>query len=227
MQLKEYLRTLELRLDADSDDPATMVQQLACLAGIRLSNKGSLPASCGRGPNLDMDVVQAGILAGLEKIRKYDGVTGNIRAYLYPRIAGEIQNYAWKRENRVADGIWSDIYEVYAADSYEQPGDEDAAPHRMPSNMMVPSFEEMYVEAERIKEKVNTKEKLISLVFKSLSKEEQEIFQTAAVMGNNKPLRLAWGEQLGLSPSGLKRKISYVREKVNKLMGYAKNTDLL
>lgn len=221
MQLKEYLRTLELRLDADSDDPATMVQQLACLAGIRLSNKGSLPASCGRGPNLDMDVVQAGILAGLEKIRKYDGVTGNIRAFLYPGIAGEIHDYAWKRENRVTDGLWNDIYEVYAADSYEQPGDDEIAPPRMPSNMVVQSFEDMYTEAEGIRDKTNTRAKRLAIVYKSISTEEKEIFETAAIMGNNKRLRGNWADSLGMSYEKLREKIRRTRKKVDKLMGYA------
>src|ERR1700761_8405147 len=63
MILKEYLGILEKLYSPETDDPTAIVQLLAALAGAKLSREGKLPKSCGVGDNLDMDIVNAGILA--------------------------------------------------------------------------------------------------------------------------------------------------------------------
>src|SRR5450631_1048666 len=95
MVFKQYLAFVSKHIPADSDKPTDIVQSLACLIAARLSGGGKLPVACGVGDSLDMDIVNAGILAGLEKISTYDPSKGTMRQFLYPSIAGAMQGYAW------------------------------------------------------------------------------------------------------------------------------------
>lgn len=168
MRLKEYLKILQKLYPADSDDPAVIVQQLACLAGARLSNKKLLPTSCGVGNNLDMDVINAGIVSGLEKLHRFDGDMGTLRAFLYPNIAGAIQHYAWKTQNRVSHAEWrAVINEVHSSDEYsgeEVHGDYGGYFPDIPAAMQQDSYELSTEEEETEAEEDNKRKDKASRV---------------------------------------------------------------
>lgn len=101
MKFKQYADYICKSIKPDSENPFDIVQSLAVLIAERLSMGGKLPLSCGKGKDLDMDIVQAGLLAGLERLHAFDGTLGTLRQFLYPTMAGAMQSYAWERENRV------------------------------------------------------------------------------------------------------------------------------
>lgn len=101
MRFKQYADYVCKTIKPDSENPQDIVQTLAVLIAERLSMGGKLPVSCGKGKDLDMDIVQAGLLAGLERLHAFDGTLGTLRQFLYPTMAGAMQSYAWERENRV------------------------------------------------------------------------------------------------------------------------------
>src|SRR5271154_6481852 len=105
MKLKTYAKWVVKNIPENTDKPEEIIQQLAVMLGIRLSIAGKFPAACGKGLDLDMDIVQAGITRGLLVLRMgltpRNGVTWGAR--LYKPIWGAMQEWAWKRENRVLD----------------------------------------------------------------------------------------------------------------------------
>lgn len=218
MRLKEYLKILQKLYSTNTDEPTAVVQQLACLAGVRLSNKGMLPVSCGKGGNLDMDIINAGILVGLEKLRRYDGELGvNIRAYLYPSIAGEIRHYAWKRENRVTHGEWnSSIHEVYPSEIFEGhlPPDNEEIPNiinEYPEAFAVDGAEEATIQTNTVEEDNHRLGRKLAL----LPTEDRRLLLKYGRLGkSNGTGRRMMAEELGITVPALRMRLQRIKEKM-------------
>lgn len=200
MMLKQYITHLLKNVPADSEKPGDIVQLLACLIGTRLSNSGKLPQACGVGEGLDMDIINAGIEAGLAKVKDYDPAQGTMRQFLYPSIAGTMQMYAWERENRVAD---SRPREWPLASSPEEADGErlnDALiDYRTPET-------EMIEEEEAI-----TRGKGIRAAVAGLGTEDMAMLLRDAQIGYNAAKRQAWAAEIGVSVGALSMRLSRLR----------------
>lgn len=192
-----------------------MVQSLACLIASRLSVSGKLPIACGMGDNLDMDIVQAGILAGLEKIASYDSALGTMRQYLYPTIAGAMQGYAWERENRVADSrpdVWPEVLSIQDGDSWppqggggeysDQPKAQDAA-------LITSATPETALMEE---EDAKTAYKAITAAIAGLGTDDVALLLRDAQIGYNAAKRQQWADELGISLGALSMRLSRLRK---------------
>lgn len=219
MRLKQYLKILEKMYPTDSDDPTVIVQQLACLAGIRLSHKGGLPKACGRGLDLDMDIINEGVVTGLEKLRRYDGEMGSIRAYLYPSIAGAMRHYAWKRENRVTHGEWEkSIHEVYPAEMFEgyflenEDGETLIAPIAgEPDVMLVDGIEDETIQTETVTED----NQRLGLRLAALATEDRRLLLRYGRLGkSNGTGRTAMAEEMGINVPALRMRVQRIKEKL-------------
>lgn len=203
MNIKAYMKYLAATFPADSEDPTVIVQQLAVLAAINLAAKGRLPGAIGRGEDIDLDVVHAGIVAGLEKIKQYDGTIGTMRAFLYKTIAGTIQNYAWKRENRVTDGSWDNVLTLDSTPS--APADDTVAEDEVivegndaEAIMLSEEREEAHAEGLR-------------LAFAHLGEEGGEMLLKDSQIGYNAAARREWAESLGISIGALNMRLVRLR----------------
>lgn len=205
MKLKAYAAKLADQFPADSTDPTVIVQQLACLAAVNLASKGKLPAAVGRGKDIDMDVVQAGILAGLEKIKLYDGTLGTLRAFLYKTIAGTIQNYAWARENRVQDNHNTDLSKILIV---EPPTDEEEETfkHQPLVDPSTPLSIAMDMEEQ-------TAQEALGEVLSCLNEGEKALLMKDAAMGYNAPERQKWADSMGITVASLRMRLFRLRER--------------
>lgn len=205
MKLKEYLKYVAKNIPADSEKPTDIVQALSCLIASRLAVSGKLPVSCGHGDGLDMDIVQAGILAGLEKIADYDSTQGTMRQFLYPSIAGTMQAYAWERENRIADSRskeWPTIV------SFEDNPEGD-------SNTPLESglVDTRTTESDMIDEEdAKTAHKVIAATVAALGTDDMALLLRDAQIGYNAALRLAWAQEIGVSIGALNMRLSRLRK---------------
>ncbi len=204
MILKEYLAWVSKHVPADSEKPTDMVQSLACLIASRLSTGGKLPVACGQGDQLDMDVVQAGIIAGLEKIAGYDASLGSMRQYLYPTIAGAMQTYAWERENRVADSRsneWPDIL-CLNDDSSETEQSEPQAliDTRSPETAMIEE------------EDAKSAYKAITAAVAGLGTTDMGMLLKDAQIGYNAAKRQQWADEIGVTVGALSMRLSRLRK---------------
>lgn len=226
MKLKEYVKQLDKLYPSDCEVPSVIVQQLACLAAINLAAKGRLPASCGRGADIDMDIVNAGILAGLEKIKVHDGTLGTLRAFLYKTIAGTIQNYAWARENRVEDNHNTDITKLMIYDSVprtgmgEQSADNPEDKER-PSDfrskvgddyLITDETPESILSAEEESESNPTQEAFRE-VKAFLGKEDTALLLKSAQIGYDAAKRIEWASSLGLTSASLNTRLARIRKR--------------
>jgi hypothetical protein len=200
LKVKDYVQKLEANYPADSDIPTVIVQQLACLAAYRLAAKGQLPASCGKGEGIDMDVIHAGILIGLERLRLYDGSIGTLRAFLYRTIAGTIQNYAWKRENRVTDGLWAFPDKVYTSEVDDH--DEELGGRKEQKLIDEKTPETILLDAER------SQYQPLREAFAYLGKEDSLLLLKAAQIGVR-----ALALELKANPGSLATKLARLRKK--------------
>lgn len=199
MKLKEYMTYVEKHIPADSEKPTDVVQMLACLIGNRLGNR--VPAACGTGINLDMDIVQAGILAGLERIKAHDPSQGTMRQFLYPTIAGAMQSYAWERENRVADSRpqeWPYILDIDEDFDAEEPNliDQSANPET-----------QMIREEEAVQQV-----KSIRAAVKGLGQEATAMLIRDAQIGYDPAKRQAWADEIGVTVGALSMRLSRLRK---------------
>lgn len=207
MNLRQYVKYLGERFPADSQEPTVIVQQLACLAARNLANKGRLPASCGKPTDVDMDIVQSGILAGLEHLRKYDGEIGTLRAFLYKTIAGTMQNYAWKRENRITDGIW-DLTQTAIVHTEVQPQIEVDSARKQEYLIEEATPETIAIEAE-----ASTPRERLDVALEGISSEDKGMLIKSAQIGANLALRSLWAAELGISYLHLANKLSRARKR--------------
>lgn len=211
MRLKEFIRILE-RYPEDSENPQVIVQQLAVLAAVRAADKGQLPASCGKGETLDMDIIHAGILAGLERVHKFDGTIGDMRAFLYKTIDGTIRNYAWARENRIEDNHNTDISKVLVLEAAEPIDRGDDAAERSHSSIVLRDASSPDLELEKEQEPTpKTAAKALWEVFAYLGEEATALLQKDAQIGYNALKRREWAYSLGLTVGGLTTKLSRLR----------------
>jgi len=202
MRFKQYLEYVSAHVPADSEKPTDIVQMLACLIAERLSTTGKLPASCGAGNDLDMDIVQAGILAGLEKIADFDSKLGTMRQFLYPTIVGAMRSYAWERENRVSDSrLDAGLPEVdYAyAESEDKP---------LPEQLIEETTPETQLEGE---ESGQAALAAISGAMGALGTEGAAMLLRDAHIGRNAELRQAWADEIGVSIGALHMRLSRLR----------------
>lgn len=212
MILKDYLKYCSAHIAADSERPTDIVQMLACLVGSRLSSLGKLPVSCGIGDQLDMDVVQAGILAGLEKARDFDATLGtSLRQYLYPIIAGNMRNYAWERENRVSDSRPVSLPTALSIEEGED--DNDTMDNNVEqiegiAVLIDPNSPETVVNEE---EASQSSYKAIRAAVKGLGSEDMAMLLKDAQIGYNRAKRLAWAQEIGVSLGALQVKLSRLR----------------
>lgn len=212
MNIKEYIKKLASDYPADSDDPTVIVQQLACLAGMRLSEQGKIPAACGVGDRLDMDIIQAGILAGLERVRHYDGTIGTMRAFLYKTIAGTMQNYAWKRENRVTDGIWEFPEKVFDSESQMPPCEEGTDKGMgMPKAQVL--IEDSTPETILEREQDTTSADQLTGLTDLLGREAIGLLLKDASLGYNATARHKWAAEIGVSIGALNMRLVRLRQK--------------
>lgn len=211
MRLKEFIRILE-RYPEDSEDPQVIVQQLAVLAAVRAADKGQLPVSCGKGDTLDMDIIHAGILAGLERIHKFDGTIGDMRAFLYKTIDGTIRNYAWARENRIEDNHNTDISKVLVLEAAEPIGMGEDVAERNVGTVILRDASSPDLELEKEQEPIpKTAAKALGEVFAYLGEEATALLQKDAQIGRNAIKRREWADSLGLTVMGLATKLSRLR----------------
>lgn len=212
MKLKQYLAYVSTHIPADSETPTDIVQSLSCLIASRLAAHGRLPASCGQGEDLDMDIVQAGILVGLERLQDHKAELGTLKQYLYPHIAGAMQSYAWERENRVGESrpntspITFSAYET-TEDSPIQNGEltTDNRDHTLlideqsPETTMI--AEEEAMDANRA----------IRAAATGLGKESMDMLLRDAKIGYNSAARQVWADELGVSLGALYTKLARLR----------------
>lgn len=204
MILKEYMKYVSKHIPADSDKPTDIVQMLSCLIASRLGTSGKLPASCGYGDGLDMDIVQASILAGLERIADYDSTKGTMRQFLYPSIAGAMQVYAWERENRIADARprdWPVIipFEDDPTAESPEPMEDALVDGRTPESEMI------------AEEDARTAYKVISATVAALGTDDMALLLRDAQIGYNAALRLEWAREIGVSIGALNMRLSRLR----------------
>lgn len=211
MKFKRYLRYVAAHIPTDSEKPTDIVQMLACLIASRLSRTNKLPVSCGRGNELDMDIVQAGILAGLQRLEAFDSTKGTLKQYLYQRMAGEMFNYAWKRENRVADALPDELPSVFSFyDEGEDPklldeeGDEEALPAQLLSHT-TPETE--MAELDAAKEQYEALQTAIG----GLGKEGTAMLLRDVQIGYNAAARQAWADEIGVSVGALSMRLARLR----------------
>jgi len=201
VKFKPYMEYVARNIPADSVRPTDIVQALACLIASRLSAKGSLPASCGTGNDLDMDIVQAGILAGLEKLNSFDASKGTLKQYLYTAMAGAMHGYAWERENRVADSrprVWPSTIPITEDDS-----DIESA-----------LIDYRTTEAEIIAEEdQQTAREAISAAIDNMPAEDMAMLLRDAKIGYNAALRQAWANEIGVTVAALSTRLSRLRRK--------------
>jgi hypothetical protein len=216
MRFKQYLEYVSKRIPADSDKPTDIVQMLACLIAQRLSTGGRLPVSCGSGNNLDMDIVQAGILAGLEKIADYDSKLGTMRQFLYPTIAGVMANYAWERENRVGDcrpkaGLppYQSVYDDGTlANSVDGSNEGSTGRELLPTALIENSTPESLMEAEEA-----SKDALagVRAAVGGLGSEGMGMLLRDAQIGYNAAKRQEWASEIGVSVGALSMRLARLR----------------
>lgn len=217
MILKDYLKWVSSHVPADSEKPTDIVQSLACLIGSRLSGSGKLPVSCGVGDRLDMDIVQAGILAGLEKIATYDGTLGSMRQYLYPTIAGAMQGYAWERENRVADSRpveWPECVNLSEGETWPPQGADNAeysdqSGHEVEAGLVTSATPQSLIEDE---EASQTALAGIRAAVAGLGTEDMGLLLKDAQIGYNAAERLAWAREKGITLGALSMRLSRLRK---------------
>lgn len=221
MMFKHYLAHVSKRVLPDSENPTDIVQMLACLIGSRLSQSGRLPLACGRGDNLDLDIVQAGIVAGLERIGEYDSAQGTMRQFLYPTMAGAMANYAWERENRVSDSrpitaptITSFIERATEADAgyrEEEEREERAGGEQrslIERDLVDPNTPETLLEAEQ---DARTAYAGVRAAIAGLGREATAMLLRDAQIGYNAAARAAWAAEIGVTPGALSVRLSRLR----------------
>jgi hypothetical protein len=202
MVFKQYLAFVSKHIPADSDKPTDIVQSLACLIAARLSGGGKLPVACGVGDSLDMDIVNAGILAGLEKISEYDSKKGTMRQFLYPTIAGAMQGYAWERENRVSDSrveTWPSIVPMDGSEAEDAETEPALIDNHTPESDMIDL------------ENAKTAYKGITAAVAGLGTEDMAMLLRDAQIGYNAVLRAEWAREIGVSVGALSMRLSRLR----------------
>lgn len=204
MMFKQYIAWVSQHIPPDSERPTDMVQSLACLIASRLSEGGKLPIACGSGDSLDMDIVQAGIIAGLEKIDTYDSTLGTMRQYLYPSIAGAMQTYAWERENRVSDArpdVWPEIVMLH-----------DSSPQEDDTPIEAALMDQTTPESSMIEEEeAKTAYKAITAAVSGLGTSDMAMLLKDAQIGYNAVLRQQWADEIGVSLGALYVRLSRLR----------------
>lgn len=198
MMFKQYAAWVMSHVKADSEKPTDIVQALACLIATRLSTGGKLPVACGQGDTLDMDVVQAGILAGLEKIAEHDSTKGTIQQFLYPTIAGAMRDFAWQRENRVSDSRGGDWPIVV---------DTDEA--HLESAMVTTDTPESILEAN---EAAQTTYNGITAAIAGMPPEDMALLMKDAQIGYNAVERRKWADEIGVTVGTLSMRLSRLRK---------------
>ena len=201
MKFKQYMDYVAKHIPADSDKPGDIVQALACLIATRLSASGKLPIACGQGKDLDMDIVQAGLLAGLEKAPKHDPSKGTMRQFLYTDIAGAMMNYAWERENRVGDSRPKDW-------PCTIPIDDDS------ENMHDALVDTRTTEAQMIAdENAIIARDAISAAIDNMPAEDMALLLRDAKIGYNAAERQKWANEIGVTVGALSMKLSRLRKR--------------
>lgn len=219
MKFKQYLTWVEKNIRPDSDNPEEIVQLLACLIAVRLSTNGKLPVACGRGNELDQDIVQAGIVAGLEKIRAYDSAQGSMRQYLYPTIAGAMRTYAWERENRVGDSRpqnWPDVCGIHNDENPQGPLDADGeeSPLNEAALLSADTPESLMIAEEDAK----TSYKAIRAAIAHLGTDDAALLLKDAQIGYNAAKRREWALELGISTGTLAMRLARIRRRAQEFV---------
>lgn len=224
LKLKDYIKSLS-KYPTDSEEPGIIVQQLAVLAAVRAADKGRLPASCGKGKSLDMDIVQAGILAGLERVHQYDGTLGHdMRAFLYKTIAGTIQDYAWKRENRITDGRWKFPELVLDSVPYflgeggsgfmDAEAEGDHGKKKTAEDVLLEEVTPLaIIEAEEEEDGAKTAVRRLRKVLGSVGEEGKAMLIRDSQIGRNRLLREQWAREIGITPAALHMRLVRLRQK--------------
>lgn len=208
-RFKQYLEFVSDHIPADSEKPSDIVQALACLIAQRISTTGRLPASCGVGNDLDMDVVNAGILAGLERISAHDSELGTMRQFLYPTMAGAMVNYAWERENRVNDGRPREGLPTLLMSSYEAGiGTDDSPPKSLPDALIDYQTPETSMMAEQDAETATAG---LRAAIVGLGREATAMLLRDAQIGYDAAKRASWAAEIGVSVGALSVRLSRLR----------------
>lgn len=216
MKFKQYLKWVSEHIPPESDSPTDIVQSVTCLIASRLSILGRLPIACGYGDNLDMDIVQAGLLAGLEKIGDYDRTLGtSMRQFLYPTIAGAMQSYAWERENRIGDSrprIWPEIMDAEDSGWIGDPSNDvdDETPVGPLEERLIDSDspESLMVQEEESK----TALAAIGAAVAGLGTDDMALLLKDAQIGYNAAKRQAWADEIGVTLGALSMRLSRLRK---------------
>jgi len=204
MKFKQYMDYVSKHVPPKSDKPSDIVQSLTCLIAARLSASNKLPIACGKGKDLDMDIVQAGLVAGLAKAPRHDASKGTLQQFLYSDIAGAMLNYAWERENRVSDSRPRDWPEVMGSDYGSTDNDE------MPRQLVDDQNAESAMIAEEDRE---TAREAISAAIDNMSAEDIDMLMRDAKIGYNAALRQAWAAEIGVTIGALSMKLSRLRRR--------------
>lgn len=211
MRFKQYLEYVSAHVPADSDKPTDIVQALACLIARRLSVNGKLPAACGTGDDLDMDIVQAGLEAGLAKMSDYDPILGTtLRQFLYPTIAGAMSNYAWERENRISDSRPGEgLAAQDIASSYETGSSDEGTPRELLPDALV---DMRTPETEALDEEARGETyKGIRAAVRGLGSEATQMLLRDAAVGYDAAKRSAWAAEIGVSVGALSVRLCRLR----------------
>lgn len=218
MKFKQYLEYVSTHVPADSEKPTDIVQALACLIATRLSVGGKLPIACGSGNDLDMDIVQAGLLAGLAKLREHKPELGTMRQFLYPTMAGAMANYAWERENRVADSRPA-VPPQSVSFSEHHDSEKDVAEFTEDSKentrtalveraLIEPNTPETLMEEE---EEAQRRRRAVKTAIKGLGQEATLMLMRDAQIGYNAAKRAEWAAEIGVSVGALSVRLSRLR----------------
>lgn len=218
MKLKQYVQWLAKHVPTDSESPTDIIQQLAALLGMRLSLANKLPNTCGIGDTLDMDIVQEGILKGLERLNAFDEAKGNLKQFLYLPMMGRMIDYAWERENRVGDcrpraaplihGLSAKTDDTDGED-WEGEGDVMEFDKALVEPALVTSTTpETTMEAD---EEGTRRLDTVRGVASYLGPVDMAMLLRDAQIGYSAIKRLAWAEELGVSLGALQTKLARLR----------------
>lgn len=230
MYLKDYIDQIQANIKPNTVHPKEVVQLLACLIGERLSRTGKLPMACGVGGYLDMDIVNEGIIIGLEKLSEFDATKGSLKQFLYPNMAGAMRDYAWKRENRVGESLPDEqptavsFYEKDVPFEPNKRGETQEAEDRdgLPGGMAEDGSKNMMVDARLIEEDSpesllqreqdeETRSSVLGATLRHLGKEAVAMLRRDAAIGYNAAARQAWAEEIGVSVGALSVRLSRLR----------------
>lgn len=220
-----YADHVSKTIDPDTEEPAEVVQLVAVRIGMKLSCEGKLPVSCGTGLDLDLDIVNEGILAGLEQLSSYNPKKGTLRQFLWKSMAGAMYDHAWERESVTGfldrkrlphDVSLSEALEGKLDEEPDEDAEEKCATVAR-AEQFYPSIEDQLIEEEesrRSKSYVESRKEAL----KQLSARDRALLMKSARIGSDKAKRDAWATELGISYQSLAVAIARARKKLKEII---------